>query len=500
MSANSNICKQPVVAIVGHIDHGKTTLLDYIRKSHIAERETGGITQRVSAYEVKHQTKEEERAITFIDTPGHEAFQKMRERAGVAADIAILIVAADDGVKPQTIEAHKAIVAANIPFIVAFTKIDKDTANLERAKDSVAKEGIYLEGLGGDIPYAGVSGKTGQGVPELLDLIVLAADLHNISCDAGKPVEGIILESSRDPRSGISATIIVKQGTLSPSGFAVSGEAYAPLRAIEDFAGAKAKEIPCGKPARIAGFSGEPKVGALFTVVATKKEAEELVKKNKKPPESGGRKTAEETEERVTLRLILKADTAGSLEALEYEIAKISEERVELLVVTKSIGTISESDIKPLVGFSPAIALGFNVKIEPSAKDLAERQHIAVEMRSIIYELSDWLKLEAKRLKPESSAGTVTGEAQIVRHFSTSGAKHVVGGKVTTGLLKMQDRVTIIRRGIEVGPGKIVNLQMQRANVESVSEGMEFGAQIETKADVVAGDALVAAHKPVSTR
>jgi len=280
MSASSAICTQPVVAIVGHIDHGKTTLLDFIRTSSVAARETGGITQRVSAYEVIHTGTGRERTITFIDTPGHEAFQKMRERAGAAADIAILIVAADDGVKPQTKEAYKAITAANIPFIVAFTKIDKDTANLDRAKESVGKEGIYLEGLGGDVPFVAVSGKTGEGVPELLDLITLVADLHSISCDASKAAEGIVLESSRDARTGTSATIIMKQGTLTVGGFAVSGSGYAPLRAIEDFAGTKVKEISCGKPARVVGFTAEPKVGALVTVVATKKEAEEMTSRS----------------------------------------------------------------------------------------------------------------------------------------------------------------------------------------------------------------------------
>lgn len=499
MSASSSICKQPVVAIVGHIDHGKTTLLDYIRKSSVAARETGGITQRVSAYEITHTGAEGERLLTFIDTPGHEAFQKMRERAGAAADIAILIVAADDGVKPQTREAYKAIVAAKIPFIVAFTKIDKDTANLERAKESVMKEGIYLEGLGGEVPFAPVSGKTGDGVPELLDLIGLVADLNNITCDSSKEAEGIVLESSRDAKTGISATIIMKQGTLAVGGFAVSGTAFAPLRALEDFTGAKVKEIPCGKPARITGFSAEPKAGSLVTVVSTKKEAEEAVVANTKRPvqENTNKRNAshDENAEEVVIRLVLKADTAGSLEALEYEIGKIKEERVELRVAAKGIGAISENDVKLLIGFSPAITLGFNVRIEPSAKDLAERQHIAAEARPIIYELGDWLLAEVKRLQPASATADVTGTAQILRHFSTSGTKHVVGGKVASGILRLQDRVTIVRRGIEVGPAKIVNLQMQRADVDSVPEGMEFGAQIDTKADIVAGDSLSATPK-----
>ena len=489
MSDTSSTCKQPVVAIVGHIDHGKTTLLDYIRKSAVAAKETGGITQRVSAYEIVHQGAEGERAITFIDTPGHEAFQKMRERAGAAADIAILIVAADDGVKPQTIEAYKAITTANIPFIVAFTKIDKDTANLERAKESVMKQGIYLEGLGGDVPYVAVSGKSGVGVPELLDLIVLAADLHNVSCDASKAAEGVVLEASRDPKTGISATIIVKQGTLRTGGFAVSGLAYAPLRVIEDYAGKKVSEISCGKPARIVGFTGEPKTGALVTAVATKKEAEALVAGSAAPKVGAApRRGIEKKGGKTVIRLLLKADAAGSLEALQYEIGKITEPHIEFLTASTGTGAVSENDVKVLIGFPHAVILGFNVKVEPGAKDLAERQHIGIEARAVIYELSDYLKAEAERLKPEEKEATAN--AQILRRFSASGSKHVVGGKVITGTLKLGDRVMIVRRGIEVAPGKVTNLQMQRADVSVVPEGMEFGAQIDTKGDVVQGDTI----------
>lgn len=495
-SANPKECRQPVVAIVGHIDHGKTTLLDYIRKSSVAAKETGGITQRVSAYEVTHTGAEGERHITFIDTPGHEAFQKMRARAGAAADIAILIVAADDGVKPQTLEAHKAIIEAGIPFIVAFTKIDKDTASLDRAKESVMKNGIYLEGLGGDISFMGVSGKTGAGVPELLDLIGLVADLHSITCDATKEVEGIVIESARDPKAGISATVIVRSGTVSVGGFAVIGSAMAPLRTLEDFTGAKVTEISCGKPARITGFDSEPKVGSILTVVKTKKEAEKLTDEVRQPTEAKPRGGAiEGAGKRTLVRLALKADTTGSLEALEHELAKISEEGIELHVVSGTVGPISDNDVRPFIGFSPAIVLGFNVKADTSAKDLAERQHITLETRTIIYELGDWLKEEIKKFKPEMEEGTISGTAHIIKQFSSSGSKHVIGGKVLTGIIHLKDQVLIHRRGIEVGMGKVVNLQMQRADVDAVPEGMEFGAQVESKADIVAGDTLSALFK-----
>lgn len=493
MTAPSSICKQPVVAVVGHIDHGKTTLLDAIRKSAVASGETGGITQRISAYEVTRETPDGPRAITFIDTPGHEAFQKMRERGAKAADIAILVVASDDGVKPQTLEAHRAIMEAKIPYIIAFTKIDKDTANLERAKESVMKNNIFLEGLGGDVPFVPVSGKSGNGIPELLDLILLSADLHDIKCDASANAEAVVIESSRNPRSGVSATVIVRRGTLIPKGFAVAHHALAPLRAIEDFTGAKTNLLTCGKPARIGGFTDEPPVGSIVRVFESKKDAERAQSENTLPKPV--QKELRAATDKVLVRVILKADTLGSLEAMEYELSKINEERVEVAVVMRGVGPLSENDVKPLIGFEPAVIMGFNVKCEPVAKDLAERQKILLETRDIIYELTDWFKLVLKDLAPEPVGPTISGTAQILKHFSTQGTKHVVGGRVTEGVIKINERVSIIRRGIEVGNGKIVNLQMQKADVGTVPTGMEFGTQIDSKVDVIAGDVISAEHR-----
>lgn len=482
------VCRQPVVAVVGHIDHGKTTLLDFIRKSAVAAREAGGITQRISAYEIEHTTKEGQmRALTFIDTPGHEAFQKMRRRGASAADIAILVVAADDGVKPQTKEAYAAITNAKIPFVVAFTKTDKENANLDRAKESVVKEGIYLEGLGGDIPWAGVSGKSGNGVPELLDLIILASDLHNVQCDPSADGHATVIESSRDQKTGVSATVIVRSGTIESGSFAVAGDAWAPLRIIEDASGAKVKEVRCGKPARISGFSQEPAVGADLIVVASKREAEDLAKRNTIPPKA---EATAPSEEKTPIRLILKADTVGSVEALEYELTKIPHPHADLIVVAASPGAVTESEVKRLVGFENALVIGFNVKVEPVAKDLAERQGITIETRDIIYELSEWLTTKIAELAPGVPEVALMGSAKILKEFSTAGTKHVVGARVESGALKRGNTVTIIRREIEVGRGKILNLQSQKADVDMVEAGTEFGMQVDTKADLVAGDVI----------
>lgn len=481
--------KKPVVAVVGHIDHGKTSLLDYIRKSRIAERESGGITQKISAYEIEHKTKEgETREISFIDTPGHEAFQEMRRRGASAADIAILVVAADDGVKPQTIEAWNAIQTAEIPFVVAFTKIDKDTANLDRAKESVLKEGIYLEGLGGSVPHAAVSSKSGDGIDDLLDLIVLASDLEEVTCDPSAEPKAIVIESQRDPRSGVSATVIVRSGTFSSGNFAVTPGAWAPLRIIEDAHGKKVKEVQCGSPAKIVGFSTEPRVGSEIAQIKTKKEAEALAASEEKPVEV--KETPVEDEEKETIRLVLKADTLGSIEALKYELEKVKTENAEFTIVDSSVGSINENDVKLLIGFPNAIILGFNVKVDASARDLAERQSITIETNEIIYKLTEWMEEKTKELAPGKVEPEVLGSAKILKHFSTTGSKHVVGGRAEEGTIKRGNIVTIERRGIDVGKGKVTNLQVSKQDADSVSEGNEFGAQIDTKADVVGGDII----------
>ena len=478
---------QPVVAVVGHIDHGKTSLLDYIRKAKVASGEAGGITQRISAYEIEHESQEHGgRNISFIDTPGHEAFQEMRRRGASAADIAILVIAADDGVKPQTTEAWNAIKDAGIPYIVALTKIDKDSANLDRAKDSILKEGIYLEGLGGDVPWVGVSSKTGEGIPELLDLIILVCDLEEIHCNPSADARAVVIESTRDPKAGTSATVVVRSGVFANGGFTVADDAWAPLRIIEDATGKKVPEVVCGQPARITGFSKEPRVGSELVIVASKKEAEKCAAVGEQPVE----KVSYEETDKKQVRIILKADTAGSLEALEFELQKVPQENAELVVVQKGVGAISENDVKQLVGFTDALIAGFNVSIDASARDMAERQGVATETKSIIYELTEWLTEKVAHIAPPKKEIVVLGRVKVLKHFSTTGTKHVIGGRVEEGVFKKGALVSIHRRGIDVGTGKVINVQSQKADVEQVTEGTEFGAQIETKADVVGGDIL----------
>jgi len=263
--------RPPIVAVVGHIDHGKSTLLDYIRRSNVAEGEAGGITQHLSAYEATHENASGVHKITFLDTPGHEAFKAMRSRGLEVADVAILVVSAEDGIKPQTVEAVKLINEVKIPYIVAFTKIDKPAADVQKAKMSLLEAGVFLEGLGGEVPSVAVSGKTGEGIPELLDLILLAGEIEGLSADATRPGEGLIIEGHVDQKRGNTATLIVLNGSIKNGEYVISGESFAPVRIMENFLGKKIKEALPGSPVTIVGFSSLPKVGEKWRTVETKK-------------------------------------------------------------------------------------------------------------------------------------------------------------------------------------------------------------------------------------
>jgi len=340
--------RPPVVAVVGHIDHGKSTLLDYIRNTTVVEGEAGGITQHLSAYEAVHKNAGGEHKITFLDTPGHEAFKAMRSRGLEVADVAILVVSAEDGVKPQTLEALKLIEGVKIPYIVALTKIDKPSADVEKAKASLLEHGVYLEGMGGEVPYVAVSGKSGEGVPELLDLILLAAELEGLAANPTGPGEGVVIEAHIDNKRGATATLIVENGTVAAGEFVISGEAFAPVRIMENFLGKAIKEALPGSPVRIVGFSALPAVGARFKTVETKREAESSVAEAlrqtqskrdisttpvKKEPIEG---EEEEAPEVMVLPLVIKTDVAGTGDAVVHEIEKLpTYERLETRVVSR---------------------------------------------------------------------------------------------------------------------------------------------------------------------
>ncbi len=484
------VTRHPVVVVMGHIDHGKSTLLDYIRKTNIVAKEAGGITQHLSAYVVEHETKEAgKKLITFLDTPGHAAFQKMRLRGADVADVAILVVSAEEGVKPQTLEALASIKAAGIPYVVAINKIEKPNANIERTKISLIENEIYIEGMGGDISYAPISAKAGTGIDELLDLVLLTADLAGLTGDEDATPSGVIIESELEAKRGTSATLIVKNGILKSGMHVVSGTAMAPVRIMEDFRGKAIKEAGLSIPVRIVGFSDVPVVGSPFIACASKKEAEALVQSAK---EAEKRPSAASMNSSLpTIPVIIKADTVGSIEGIEHEIAKIAQDRIQIKIVDKTVGSITENDVKNVGATKNAIILGFNASVDRQAKDIAERTGVEIAVFDIIYKLAEWLEEAVKKRTPVETVDVKTGDAKILKEFSVNKNLHVMGGRVLTGVLKVGEIVKVMRRDLEIGRGTIENLQQQKANVKEVSTG-EFGMELETRAEVMPGDTIEA--------
>lgn len=494
---NTNQKRPPVVSIMGHVDHGKSTLLDYIRKSNVVDKEAGGITQSITAYEVTRETKDGPQKITFIDTPGHEAFAGMRERGASTADIAILIVSSEDGVKKQTVEAYKQIVAAGVPFIVAITKIDKPQANVERAKISLAENEIYLEGYGGSISYVPISSKTGEGIDELLDLIILTADVAGLEGDSETLATGVVIEAYRDPKKGISSTLIIKNGSLSTGMFVAVGEAYSPVRMLEDFSGKKINEATFSSPVRIVGWNIAPKVGGTFTCFSSKKSLEAHLEriaeeKSDRPVATPmGPRKPEEGAKKI-LPVIVKADVLGSVEAIEHEIKKIQNERVIVKIVYASIGDITESDIKTAGGGTDTLVVGFNVKADGQAKAMIERLGITYATFDIIYKLTEWIEEKVKEAMPKVRVEEITGKAKILKFFSATKDKQIVGGKVIDREMALGARVRIVRRETVIGEGVVRELQQAKSKTSSVAEGFEFGAMIDAKMELAPGDVIEA--------
>jgi translation initiation factor IF-2 len=475
---------------MGHIDHGKSSLLDYIRKANVTAGEAGGITQHVSAYEAEHEHEGVLRTITFLDTPGHEAFRALRSRGALAADVAILVIAADEGVKPQTKEAHLAIEEAGIPYVVAFTKMDKNGADLDRVKNSVIENAIYLEGLGGSVPYTPVSSKTGEGVPELLDLVLLTADLAELTADPELPATGFVLESSQDPKRGVTATVIIKDGTLKTGTVAVAGVATAPVRFIENFLGKRIDEGKPSQPVSLSGWSTLPSAGTIFMMAENKKAAEKMIAESgNEGPQIRSRVTTN-TADQTLLPIIVKADVGGSIEAIVHELGKATHERAAINIVAEGVGTVSEDDVKTAQAGGATI-IAFHVGTNPSAREMAERVGVTIETFQIIYDLEKRVQEMLAERAPKVRVEEILGEAKVIRVFNASGNKQVLGGRLDSGAMMVGNLVKISRRGVDLGTGKLTNLQQARADVKEIRTEGEFGSQIETKADVAAGDTLV---------
>lgn len=489
----NRVPRPPVVVVMGHVDHGKSTLLDYIRKSNVVESESGGITQHISAYEVTHKDENgENKHITFLDTPGHEAFSKMRARGATTSDIAILVVSAEDGIKAQTMEAYNTIIESKIPYIVAINKIDKPNANIDKVKMDLVEKGIYLEGLGGDIPFVPISAKNGTGVNELLDMILLVSMMHESIGDKSLPATGVIIEANREPKRGISATAIIKDGTLKTGMFIAAGDAIVPTRILENFLGKPIKEATFSSPIRLVGFVSMPEVGNTFQAFKTKKEAEEYVESYKEEKLLKKEGSTNLPFEGKQIPLIIKTDVAGTIEAIEKEINKINTSEIAFKIVSAGVGAVNESDLKMASVNKDTIVVGFGVKIDSGARDMNESLKVDIEIFDIIYKLIEKLALVLEERRPRQEVVEVTGTLKVLKTFSSTKDKQVIGGKVMTGRITDNGTVRIMRRDFEIGRGKITGLQQAKIKAREILEGTDCGVSIESKIEIASGDILEA--------
>lgn len=468
--------RPPIVVVMGHVDHGKTSLLDYIRKTNVTAKEAGGITQSVGAYEIIHSEKK----ITFIDTPGHEAFSKMRARGTKVADLAILVVAADEGVKPQTKEALGHIQTEKLPFIVAVNKIDKPNINLEKVKNELMTAGILLEGCGGNVSWQAISAKTGEGIQELLDLILLAAELENLKYDPLAKARGIIAETQLDNRRGIAVSVIVKEGILRLGENIATQSARGKIKSLENFLGEKVDALEPSAPALILGFESSPLIGEEFStgemiIVPAKIATKTILKASLAKAGEGVKK----------IKIILKADNAGALEALSDIIKSTSPIKESVEVLNQGVGLINESDFK-LATNTQAIIIGFRVKLDQSIEASRRISSVKVIFSEIIYEL---LKKLEDYLNSFDKINLV-GELEVLAVFSVQGKKQVIGGRVSQGLIKNQQKFEIWRDEQRFAQGRILNLQEQKKDVAEVGMGKETGLLVEADDIIKVGDKL----------
>lgn len=490
--------RPPVVVIMGHIDHGKSTLLDYIRKSNIVAHEAGGITQHLGAYEVEHTSSEGKKGtITFLDTPGHAAFSGIRSRGAKVADIAILVVSAEDGVKPQTLEALNCIKKEQLPFIVAINKIDKPGADPERTKLTLAEAEVYVEGYGGDTPVVNISALKGTGIPDLLDMIMLVAELEDLTADHSAPAQGVIIEANLDTKKGVSATVIVTNGTITSGDFIVAENAFAPIRIMENYQGKLIKSAIPSSPVKIIGWNAIPRVGSTISIVATKKEAEAEVLKNinlEKELKLNTKEAMPVEEGMVYIPLIIKADVTGSIEGIHHELKKIGHPKVKIHVISEGIGDITEADVKAAIPNPDTIIVAFNTKVDTKARAVIERTPVTISTYTIIYELIDYLKGIVTSKIPKEFIEEITGKGKILALFGSQKDRRIIGLKVTEGTLRTGNEVRIMRRDVQVAMGKIREIQVQKVKGNEVREGFECGMMIECSIEIAVGDKIEAFH------
>ncbi|MGI8579949.1 MAG: translation initiation factor IF-2, partial [Solirubrobacteraceae bacterium] len=486
--------RPPVVTIMGHVDHGKTSLLDAIRSTEVAAGEAGGITQHIGAYQVHRNDK----TVTFLDTPGHQAFTAMRARGASVTDLAVIVVAADDGVKPQTEEAIDHAKAAGVPMLVAVNKIDKEGAQPDRVRTEMSTRGLQPVQWGGDTEFVDVSAKTHQGLDDLVETIQLTAEILDLKANPDTEASGVCIESKLDPGRGAVVTILIQRGRLQVGDAIVAGAHWGRVRAMNDFLGQRVKKAEPGEPIEILGFNSVPEAGETVKVVENDRKARQLAGeratrlKTEALARRSGRKISLEEIFSIGLKelnLVLKADVAGSLEAIEDEIAKLPQDEVSVNVIHRGVGGVNESDVM-LAAASNAVVLAFNVRPVGEARQVSDREGVEIRSYAVIYRAMDELKLAIQgMLEPEEVEGSV-GHVEIRQTFKASKVGTIAGSYVTEGKVLRGSKVRLVRDGTVVYDGEIASLRRFNEDAREVAAGFECGIVLRDYADVKDGDEL----------
>ena len=468
--------RPPIVTILGHVDHGKTTLLDAIRKTKVAEHEAGGITQRIGAY----QTEYNDNIISFLDTPGHEAFTAMRARGAEATDVAVLVVAADDGVMPQTVEAINHVKEANVPIVVAINKTDLPDADIERVHRQLSENGLLIEAWGGDVIAVSVSAKTGEGVDDLLENILVVAEVADLKANPDRAAKGVVIEASLDKSRGPVATVLVKTGTLHVGDYLLAGSTWGRVKALIDYRGQRIRMATPSMPAEVLGLNQLPSAGDSFQVVPSDKEARTLAEESQRQRESRQKVSLNEVFNRIRageskeLNLVIKADTQGSVEALRDSLSRLSTDETQVRIIHTGSGSISDSDVFLAVA-SNAIILGFNISIESGAKRLAEADGVEVRLYSLIYHLLEDIANALQGLVEPTMKDLVEGHATVRAIFSRGRQTKIAGVYVTDGRVLRNASARVLRDGQVVYDGQITSLRHFKDDVREIATGLECG-------------------------
>jgi len=486
--------RAPVVTIMGHVDHGKTSLLDAIRETQVAAGEAGGITQHIGAYQVHHDGH----AITFLDTPGHEAFTAMRARGAKVTDIAVIVVAADDGVKPQTQEAVDHAKEAGVPILVAVNKVDKEGAQPDRVRTEMTALGLQPVEWGGDTEFVDVSAKTKQGLDDLLETIIVMAEVEELKANPDAGASGTVIESKLDPGRGPVVTILVSRGTLEVGDALVAGAQWGRVRAMHDFRGNRIGQALPGEPVEVLGFDGVPEAGEHVRAVEHERRARQLamerasrLKAESLARQSGKRVSLENIfgSDLAEVNLVLKADVAGSLEAIEDEIAKLPQDEVSVVVIRRAVGAVTESDVM-LAAASNAVILAFNVRPVGDARSVAEREGVEIRSYSVIYRAIDELRLAMQGMLAPEEVEEALGSAEVRQIFRASRVGTIAGSYVTEGKITRGSKVRLVRDGTVIWDGEIASLRRFNEDAREVSSGYECGIVLRDYADVKEGDVL----------